>query len=150
MANGSFPGARHSFGGVLPGDRGVGIAEIIDGTSNTICIAEESDWCIDSSGVAQDCRSDCGHGFLMGNAQNDGSDRIMNVTTVIYGPNQKSWNNAGVSGNCGPNRPVQSIHAGGAQLLFSDGSVRFISASVDLTTFYYLCDRDDQKAVNGY
>ena len=150
MANGSFPGARHSFGGVLPGDRGVGIAEIIDGTSNTICIAEESDWCIDSSGVAQDCRSDCGHGFLMGNAQNDASDRIMNVTTIIYGPNQKSWNNAGVSGNCGPNRPVQSIHAGGAQLLFSDGSVRFISASVDLTTFYYLCDRDDQKAVNGY
>ena len=150
MNNGSFPGARDSFGGAMPGTRDVQIRDIIDGTSNTLCIGEQSDWCIDSTGNKVSCKSDCGHGFLMGNAQNDGTDRMMNVTTVIYGINNKSANNAGVSGNCGPNTPLQSIHAGGAHALLCDGSVRYLNASMDLNTLYYVVDRDDGKFVGDY
>lgn len=150
MNNGSFPGARMSFGGTLPGDRGVRLRDITDGTSTTMMVTEQSDWCIDSTGVKQDCRSDCGHGFTMGSCFNDGSDRVMNVTTTIYAVNNKSWNNAGVSGNCGPNRPIQSIHAGGAHALLCDGSVRFLNGNMDLNILYYVVDRDDGKVIGDY
>ena len=54
-----------SSGGVLIGGRGVTMAEISDGTSNTIMVAEQSDWLIGPNGE-EDCRADCSHGFTMG------------------------------------------------------------------------------------
>ena len=150
MANSSFPGARQSVGGVMPADRAIRIGGITDGTSNTLAVVEQSDWCVDSSGVKVDCRSDCFHSFMMGNSQADGTDRTFNVTTILHRVNEKSYGAAGVGGNCGSNSPVQSAHAGGVQVLLSDGSVRFLSASLDITLFHNLADRDDGKVIGEF
>jgi hypothetical protein len=43
---------------------------------------------------------------------------------------------------------VSSDHAGGAQVLIGDGSVRFISDSIDEQTFRYALIRNDGNNVN--
>jgi prepilin-type N-terminal cleavage/methylation domain-containing protein/prepilin-type processing-associated H-X9-DG protein len=133
---------RISFGGVLVRSEGVRLRDITDGTTNTLAVGEQSDWCYIVGGTRQDCRSDCGHGFPMG-PENYNWDRAFNLTTVIHRLNEKSWTGLGVQGNCGPNRPLQSAHASGAMVLLCDGSVRFLADSIDISTLYDLADRDD-------
>ena len=137
---------RISFGGpMIPhvtGYAAVSMAAITDGTTNTMMVAEQSDWCRSASGQKLDCRSDCGHGFTMGPADY-GWERTFNLTTVLHRMNEKSYSGLGVQGNCGPNRPIQSPHSGGAQVLLCDGSVRFLSESINVQTLYDLANRDD-------
>jgi len=139
---------RISEGGVLILQRGIKIAEIVDGTTNTIMVAEQSDWCRDANGAKVDCRSDCGHGFSMGPG-NDGWDRAFNTTTVIYRVNEKSSTSPGVAGNCGTNSPIQSTHTGGANMLLADGSVRFVAEGIAIQTLYNLSNRDDRNVISG-
>lgn len=133
---------RLSFGGALIMHKAVRLADITDGTTNTLFVGEQSDWCMTASGVKSDCRSDCWHGFCMGPG-NDGWERAFNVTCVLHRLNEKSYDARGVPGNCGPNRPIQSIHPGGAHVLLCDGSVRFLSENLAVQTLYDLANRDD-------
>ncbi|MCS7303547.1 MAG: DUF1559 domain-containing protein [Thermoguttaceae bacterium] len=135
-----------SWGGVLVMHRGVALQEITDGTSNTMAVAEQSGWCLTATGQKSDCRSDCWHGFPMGPG-NDGWERAFNTTCVIHPVNQRSAEALGVPGNCGPNRPIQSAHPGGAHILLCDGSVRFISESIPIQTLYNLANKDDGRVV---
>lgn len=139
---------RLSFGGVLVRDRTVRLAEITDGTTNTIIAGEQSGWCKDSHGNLMDCRSDCWHGFTMG-PRDDGWDRAFNLTTVLHPVNFRNYEALGIPGNCGPNRPIQSAHQGGAFALYCDGSSRFLRESIDLQTFYNLANRDDGNAIDA-
>ena len=59
-------GGYHGSGGALLRNKAIPAAQITDGLSNTMVVAEQSDWCIDTDGIATDCRSDAGHGFCMG------------------------------------------------------------------------------------
>jgi hypothetical protein len=78
---------------------------------------------------------------------NDGWQRAFNVTTLIHPVNEKSWMGLGVPGNCGPNRPVQSVHRGGAHVLLGDGSNRLLSEQISVSMLYDLADRDDGHVV---
>ena len=141
-----------SRGGVLVAFKCINMAEIKDGTSNTMMVSEQSDWLSPEPGGGDrayyigDCRADCWHGFPMG-AQAD--NRIFNLTCVYHPLNMKSTAGYGVLGNCGPNTPLQSVHPNGVQSLFADGSVQFLNESLDLNTLYHLADRDDGNAVTG-
>jgi prepilin-type N-terminal cleavage/methylation domain-containing protein len=139
---------RVSWGGTLVAERAITLSEIIDGTSNTLIVVEQSDFCFDADGVEQDCRSDCWHGFPMGWG-NDGWDRIFNTTCVLHPINEKTFEALGVPGNCGPNRPIQSVHSGGAQVLLTDGSAHFASEGIDIQVLYNLSNRDDGLAVGS-
>jgi prepilin-type N-terminal cleavage/methylation domain-containing protein len=138
-----------SAGGVLIMLEAVRIGEISDGTSNTLAVVEQSDFCRDANGLEEDCRSDCYHGFPMGPG-NDGWQRAFNTTTVLHRVNEKSINALGVPGNCGPNRAIQSVHAGGAQVLLCDSSVRFLSEAIPIQTLYNLANRDDGNVTEGF
>jgi len=131
-----------SDGGVLIMLQSVRMGDITDGTSNTMAVVEQSDFCINTKGEPEDCRSDCFHGFPMGPG-NDGWQRAFNTTTVLTRINEKSMNALGVAGNCGPNRPIQSAHPGGAQVMLCDGSVRFLAEAIPVQTMYNLANRDD-------
>ncbi len=139
-------------GGVLIRDTPIAIAQVNDGTSNTMIVGEQSDWCLKTpEGTQMDCRSDCGHGFIMGPGNEKGSwDRDFNITCILSGVGEKSYNATGVAGNCGPNRPIQSAHPGGAMALLVDGSVHFLTLGINITTFYNLANRNDHYIVGDY
>jgi prepilin-type N-terminal cleavage/methylation domain-containing protein len=128
---------------------GVSIASIRDGTTKTIMVGEQSNWCIDDRGARVDCRSDCGYGFQMGVSRNDTWERQFNVTCVIHPVGEFSYMAYGVAGDCGPNRPLQAAHPGGAQVLMADASARFLSNSLDLQILYNLANRDDGKRTSS-
>ncbi len=138
-----------SWGGVMLISQTVSIRDITDGTTNTMMVGEQSGWCIDGTGAKSDCRSDCWHGFPMGPGS-DGWERAFNTTCVIHPINERSAAALGVPGNCGPNRPIQSAHPGGAQVLLCDGSVRFVSETVPVQLLYDLANRDDGHVVKEY
>ncbi len=137
---------RVSSGGLLIAYGSASAAQATDGMSNTMIVVEQSDWCKDTSGEKFDCRSDTRHGFCMGANRSDSLKRVFNVTTVLHRINEKSWGAVGI-GSCAPNQPIQSVHPGGAQALFADGSVHFLSEMVEIQTLYNLANRDDGNVV---
>jgi prepilin-type N-terminal cleavage/methylation domain-containing protein len=137
---------QQSTGGALIPYVQLRVRDIKDGMSNTLFIAEQSDYCIDASGQQYDCRSDYGHTFPMGVNRDD--NRFFNGTSVRYAINDMHWANVGVgSASYGCNRPIQSAHLGGAMCLAGDGSVHFLSQLLDLKTLYNLCNRADGNVI---
>jgi prepilin-type N-terminal cleavage/methylation domain-containing protein/prepilin-type processing-associated H-X9-DG protein len=155
QGSGSWNLGTVSWGGVIvmpekedPGEpvklEYVKVRDISDGTSKTMMVGEQSGYCYDyATGSKLDCTSDCDHGFTMGAATSDGTYRAFNTTCVRYPINERNYNAAGVEGNCGPNRPIQSVHPGGAQVLLADGSVRWLEEDLDINVLYNLADKDD-------
>ncbi|HTN76824.1 MAG TPA: DUF1559 domain-containing protein [Pirellulaceae bacterium] len=146
-----FKGKRSAGGVLAGGDLFFSFRDIRDGSSNTIMLAEQSDYCVNSAGKKIDCRSDFGHGFSMGAVDPaNGDTRWFNTSSVRYSINEKNWETPFVGNEfyaC--NRPIQSSHSGGAMALKADGSVHFLSASTDLQTLYNLANRSDGKVING-
>jgi prepilin-type processing-associated H-X9-DG protein len=138
---------RISSRGVLVACRNVRTAEITDGTSNTIVVGEQSDWLMNDT-LRQ---ADCWHGFPMGPIDPPSStdNRQMNLTCVYHPINWKTLPAYGVGNNCGPNSPIQSAHPGGAHVLFTDGSVQFLSESLRTSVLYNLANRDDGNVISG-
>jgi hypothetical protein len=48
------------------------------------------------------------------------------------------------------NTPLASAHPGGVEAVLADGSVRFITDVMDLTTLKRLADRDDGQATGDF
>jgi prepilin-type N-terminal cleavage/methylation domain-containing protein/prepilin-type processing-associated H-X9-DG protein len=142
-------GGRLSRGGVLISGEFISLDQITDGASNTMAVAETSDFCISSAYGETNCRSDCSHGFLMGPG-NDGWQRIFNMTVVLHRLNDKTYENLGVGGNCGPNSPIQAAHSGGANVGMADGSVQFLNESIEIQTLYNLANRDDGNIAQSF
>ena len=140
---------RIGYGGVLLEGKSVSIAAIRDGTSNTMILGEQSDFCTDATGARKDCRADCRHGFCMGPG-NDGWERQFNIITVVHRVNEKSSNALGVSGNCGPNTPIQSAHPGGAMVVMVDGSTHFLIEGTETQTLYDMANRDDDHVISAF
>jgi prepilin-type N-terminal cleavage/methylation domain-containing protein/prepilin-type processing-associated H-X9-DG protein len=137
-----------SHGGALPHDMARRIAEITDGTSNTLLVGEQSDWCVDASGNKNDCRS-TGGGFWFGYFR-DANPRLYNVTTVRHRLNTKSTTAAGISGSGAwqlNNNPLQSPHPGGVQTVFADGSVHYLADTMELAIVHRLADIDDGNVI---
>ena len=141
-----------SRGGVLLPRECLTFRDILDGSSNTMLLGEQSGYCYDSTGAKRDCRSDYGHAFCMGATPTDAiDDRWFNTTTIRYGVNHRAWNSTGVGEEyyaC--NRPIQSAHPGGAHCLLGDGSVRFLSESMALQTLFNLANRDDGNVLEDF
>jgi prepilin-type processing-associated H-X9-DG protein/prepilin-type N-terminal cleavage/methylation domain-containing protein len=51
--------------------------------------------------------------------------------------------------NCTNNREVYSFHTGGANVLFADGSVRFLTAQINIRVFARLVTRDGSEVVSA-
>jgi hypothetical protein len=71
---------------------------------------------------------------------------INNFKTPKGGPPECPW----TTNNCGPNDEMFSSHTGGIQVLLGDGSVRFISETLDNTIVSRLAKRDDGLPVSEF
>jgi prepilin-type N-terminal cleavage/methylation domain-containing protein/prepilin-type processing-associated H-X9-DG protein len=151
-----------SGGGVLVLMGGVKMGDIRDGTSNTIMVAEQSDWG-NENGVNRDIRSSDRRGAFMGTShvvapQGPGSmvsppprgcglnncARCYNTATVVWGINRKLFH-FGTMGDQRCGRPIQSAHPQGAQVLMADGHVVFLNQGLPLQTLKNLANRDEGR-----
>ena len=117
--------------GVIMRDQGAKIRDIYDGTSNTILIGEQA-WEIKDN-LARTLRAGREQTLAFGSinqatgwAQGRTSFVLMNGTYAI--------NTSPVRGRWGPSQTsASSLHVGGAQFAFADGSARFISENIQHT-----------------
>ncbi len=154
-------GGQSSRGGVLFFRSSVSLSGITDGTSNTMMVGEQSDYCIQIGTTTQRIATNSWpHGMFMGSP---GNDRSFNASTVRYRPGYKAAEGVhnfngcgtgglqtGVCGNSGVNNPIQSAHAGGVHILLGDGAVRFVSENLDMTTWLNIATRDDGFTVQNF
>jgi len=158
-------GSYASDSGCLFSGSQVKLTEITDGTSNTWLVGEQSDHLRDANrlpvtgGYSSGVGNSSGiYGWTMGAAigQNQaasawGDGRHFNCTAVRYQINQAGFSNSAGSGtnnDVGANFPLNSGHSGGVNMLLADGSVRFFSDSLDLTTINALCTRRGGEVVS--
>src|SRR5262249_52672797 len=96
-------------------------------------------------------RSDHYHGFSMGTRPAE--HRTFNLTTVRYGINDKLWNRPGVQSDIyyyTLNKPIQSVHPGGANVVLCDGSVPLLIRRMALQIFLALANRKDGLALGNF
>src|SRR5262249_48298114 len=72
--------------------------------------------------------------------------RCYNTTTIVWPIGRKQYQFASMGDQkCGT--PLQSVHTGGANMLFADGHVQFMRDSTDLIALQNLVDKDDGNIV---
>jgi prepilin-type N-terminal cleavage/methylation domain-containing protein len=150
----------NSGGGMLRINEITRFADCTDGTSNTMIIGETSDWAIESAAGNAKRHIDPSwpHGWPMGQqggslvvGQTGNSDyRPFNLTAIRYPIGTKEYNLPGVYDNHGSNNPLLSAHPGGTQILLTDASARFVSATMDLLTLKLLATRDDGQPIPAF
>lgn len=116
---------RKRFNGVFGRtNRGfeTGFKDIVDGTTNTIMIAETR-WDMDNNGRNRS-RIYCGKDIV---------DYAQGATNALMVNGQWAMNWTQPEGNPQPHRTAGSKHPGGAQFCFVDGSVKFISETIQHT-----------------
>lgn len=123
----------YASGGVLYKDSKTRIADIIDGTSNTVMVGEIS-W--DGANVYRTWHRGC-DGTACASAKNilNGLNTTPYISTAPANFNEVSFG---------------SQHPGGAQFAVSDGSVRFLSETVDLALYKAAADcagKESQTAI---
>ena len=156
---------------------GTAMGLMTDGTSNTIAIAEDAgkqfavanggmrskyvaptanggitQGCADAmgSGTANRCPNrwadpDTGSGVSGPTSATGGTFRLINNNNrPTGGPTTCPW----TTNNCGPMDEIFSFHVGGAQAVFADGAVRFLSENMDSGVIAKLVARADGEQVD--
>ena len=156
---GTFVG-QTSWGGMLLANNTTRMQNATDGTSQVIIVGESSDYAIDSTGAQQRIDGAAGFGWFFStdsggtlvNYKNQfgQATRCANLTTVMHpiGARQVPVPNGCYTTS--PNRPLMSAHTGGAQVALTDGSVRFLGNSINITTLKQLSTRDDGQVVGDF
>lgn len=124
----------------------VRMADVIDGTTNTFIVAEVQDDFKDGTDLPGSDRKYC---F----AENSDGNPPTDITEYLVGMESNDPINANTrdaSGYTNNGEYAGSYHPGGAQFLLVDGSTRFVSDSIDMTTYMALGTRDGGETVGRY
>lgn len=140
----------------LNGDSTRKMARITDGTSNTVAIAEDAGRVDVQNGgfmvikpeVMDDGTTANRRSWAWADPDNAFNvDRLVNNNQVPFGgPPDCRWEVV----NCGPNEETFSFHPTGANVVFCDGSVHFITESIDAATFAAMMSIDGGELFNFF
>lgn len=130
---------------------GAAIAQITDGTSNTIAAGE----------VRPQCSDHQRNGWVHFNTMPSATTAPINYPiacvregTIVVGGQSLQWDTLPYGCNHWQNwqtsNGFKSRHTGGAQFALCDGSARFISENIDYLTYQKLGDRRDGQTVGEY
>ena len=139
------------------------MANVIDGTSSTLVSMEvyrkRAFWSTNGTNADSNLTGQrCGQWIATGLCQVDGS-RTPNrpvvtpyvdhdsTTYANYDQDQIEWSNNDLPTNHNGPRPASSLHPGGVNGALADGSVRFITDSIDLTVLQNSCSRAGGEAL---
>lgn len=165
----SFGGYQASNGVIYP-QSAVKIADITDGTSNTIMVGEQSDYCTrppmpacygsdDMGNPRADIRTARAYGIWAGDedptpptqSHPPRSGYSNGSNTTVRWPlglkaRQHSQDGMGYWGSW--NSPIQSAHPGGAFVLRCDGSIAFLKEGIDFELLKWMAIRDDGRIID--
>ena len=128
---------RGHYEGVFPVNAARGVADIPDGTANTVLIAE----CAGRPRLWQ------GRTPVPDLVLNGGPWASRNLLWCRGATPDGSAYFGTCAVNCTNNREVYSFHAGGANVVFADGSVHYLRAGVSIRVFAGLVTRDGGEVV---
>ena len=114
------------------------MGQIGDGTSNTILMGE----------VRPDCSDHVGNGWFHNNAIWVATTAPINFPTCPDSPVLPD--NCHMNWNWNTSQGFKSQHRGGAHFVLSDGSVKFLSETIDYPTYQKLGDRRDGQNIGDY
>ena len=145
LGTGNWPGHQGNYTtdhggnstlGMLYRQSKVRMRDVLDGTSNTLMVGEiSSKWQNTNSWRA----------WIQG-ASTDAGGAANYACKNINRPIGPSGYSGGVATRLFNDVRFGSNHVGGAQFLFADGSVHFISENIDFTTYQAAASRDDGLA----
>jgi prepilin-type N-terminal cleavage/methylation domain-containing protein/prepilin-type processing-associated H-X9-DG protein len=129
------------FNGIFHRNSRVRIAEITDGTSNTVGIGERDDYFVTTNWVGVIPGAEAIYNPQRGLGCNNWRPPL--IAVLAHG-RQFTVN----APNASPGA-FQSQHPGGGNFLFMDGSVRFIKATMSLPTMWAICTRNLGEVVSS-
>jgi prepilin-type processing-associated H-X9-DG protein len=149
VANAAFP-----FNGTFNLNSNIGWKDFVDGSSNTIVIGERA---YQANGVSPHAATVWGtRGTAVANTK-----RVAHVSFNGKGMiNSVDESNSTLQNSS--QMGLSSLHPGGVQVVFADGSVRFLSETIDQkpdvdrsvtvldSVYEYLIARNDRKAIGEY
>ncbi|QDV67016.1 hypothetical protein Poly24_07070 [Rosistilla carotiformis] len=112
------------------------LRDITDGTSSTIAIGE----------IRPNCAMHTRDGWMAENALYTGTGITINFNTCEGEPGSGTGCNQH-TGQWGASQGFKSIHPGGAMFVLCDGSIQFLSETIDMVTYQRLGDRRDGQPV---
>ncbi len=150
-------GSYASDNGILTIGETKQMRDVSDGTSNTIIVSEQSGNANQNASYRRLANYHTGWGGIstegtvdLWRSQGSGLHRYgSGLTSVYHSPNPRSVGAEGTT-NYDFNTPLTSYHPGGLQVVLADGSARFISETIPLTTLQQLSVRDDGQVISGY
>lgn len=131
---------------------GTEFRDVTDGTSNTILVGEHSDWLVDPAGQRSDSRPgrENGGAWAAGRGFHAWLGWTRNVTVPRWPINSLYIGNYTMAWGSTLHNGYRSAHPGGVQFVMGDGSVRFVSESIDFRdTFMALSGRNDGFVVQA-
>jgi prepilin-type N-terminal cleavage/methylation domain-containing protein/prepilin-type processing-associated H-X9-DG protein len=134
--NDNAPGISGPFSRVGYGAR---LAEITDGTSNTIFMGE----------ILPSCGDHTRSGWIHWNSMWIGTTARINFNTCGKRGVDDNSGNCNAHNNWMTSQGFKSDHAGGANFVFGDGSVQFIPESIDYLAYQQMGSKDDGEPVAG-
>lgn len=124
----------------------VRIADVLDGTTNTFLVAEVEDDFLDGTTLPGSDRKYCFAEDSDNNPPTDISEYLIGMES--NDPINKNTTDANGFTNDG--EYAGSYHPGGAQFLLTDGSVRFVSETINMTTYQALATRGGRETVGDF
>jgi prepilin-type N-terminal cleavage/methylation domain-containing protein/prepilin-type processing-associated H-X9-DG protein len=135
-----------SLGGALQSDKNTRITSLTDGTSTTILLAEMA-----GKNHLWQAGRDTGmplSGFYGGEG---GWGDATSGASALYGSSADGKSTPGPCGiNCSNDFGLYAFHVGGANVLFADGGVRFLPASIDIRVLAALVTRSGNEAITNF